>query len=183
MLIGMKSPWDAYRVASGAERELHSEFDPMMEMTMSKCIELFAESLPGILIQLSSILQSLSTGKSASFVVISSLALSTFPTGFVSATISYDLDTDPKKRAGIPEFYGYVLDSQRKRAALFLTLMNLAAVQALLKWLKKNKARASEEQHSYIDALQHEENFRSSQLASRDPWEHQAQLCLVVLFG
>ncbi|GMI08131.1 hypothetical protein TrVE_jg11765 [Triparma verrucosa] len=136
VLLGMKSPWDAYKVASGAEREKDAEFDPMMEMTVSKCIEMFAESLPGIMIQLSSIIKSLNTeGGTISHVAVTSLFLSTFTTGFVSATISYDLDTDPKFREQAPAFYGYVPDSKRKRSILFLTMMNMAAVQALLKSL------------------------------------------------
>ncbi|GMH61177.1 hypothetical protein TL16_g03202 [Triparma laevis f. inornata] len=135
VLIGMKSPWDAYRVASGAEKDRHAEVNPMMEMTMSKCIELFAESLPGIMVQLSSILQFLSTGKHVSYVAVTSLALSTFTTGFVSATISYDMDTDPISRLSAPKFYGYVPDSKRKRATLFFTMMNLAGIQALFKSL------------------------------------------------
>ena len=133
VLIGMKSPRDAYRVASGSEKDRHAELNPMMEMTMSKCIELFAESLPGIMVQLSSILQFLSTGKQVSYVAVTSLALSTFTTGFVSATISYDMDTDPNSRLTAPKFYGYVPDSKRKRATLFFTMMNLAGIQALLK--------------------------------------------------
>lgn len=182
VLLGMKSPWDAYKVASGAEREKDAEFDPMMEMTVSKCIEvrtreeryqqtwsippyvtsllllsssfplpfptsqtptslrlaslsqMFAESLPGIMIQLSSIIKSLNTeGGTISHVAVTSLFLSTFTTGFVSATISYDLDTDPMFREQAPAFYGYVPDSKRKRSILFLTMMNMAAVQALLK--------------------------------------------------
>ncbi|GMI15893.1 hypothetical protein TrLO_g12103 [Triparma laevis f. longispina] len=136
VLLGMKSPWDAFKVASGAEREKDAEFDPMMEMTVSKCIEMFAESLPGIMIQLSSIIKSLNTeGGTISHVAITSLFLSTFTTGFVSATISYDLDTDPTYREQVPDFYGYIPDSKRKRSILFLTMMNMAAVQALLKSL------------------------------------------------
>ena len=35
-------------------------------------------------------------------------------TGFTAATLSYDFDTDPKKRAKNSEFYGYVPDSAKK---------------------------------------------------------------------
>lgn len=62
-----------------------------------------------------------------------SLLVSLLTTGFVSATLSYDFDTDPKKRAYNPEFYGYISDESRKRAALFLTIMGISAVQVLTK--------------------------------------------------
>ena len=95
---------------------------------------MFAESLPGIMIQLSSIIKSLNTeGGTISYVAVISLCLSTFTTGFVSATISYDLDTNPASRATVPDFYGYIPDSKRKRSILFLTMINMAAAQAVLK--------------------------------------------------
>ncbi|GMH49712.1 hypothetical protein TrVE_jg2396 [Triparma verrucosa] len=59
VLIGMKGPWDAYRVAIGAEQEKDTEFDPIMEMSFSKGIEIFAESIPAILIQSSAILMAI----------------------------------------------------------------------------------------------------------------------------
>ena len=54
-------------------------------------------------------------------------------TGFISATVSYDFDTDPHKRAVNPEFYGYVPDDGRKRAFLFATMILLSATQVLIK--------------------------------------------------
>lgn len=131
----MKSPWDAYRVASGLEHEKDTEFDPLLEMTISKCIEIFAESIPAVMIQFGSILQSLSAGDDISYVALVSVVLSTFTTGFVSATISYDFDTDPSHRAEKPDFYGYVPESASRRVLLFFTMTNLSAVQALIKSL------------------------------------------------
>ena len=98
VLTGMKMPWDAYRIASGAEQEKDTEFDPMTEMTFTKCIEMFAESIPGIIIQTSSIVKSLNSGESIKVTVLLSLLISLLSSGFISATISYDFDTDPKKR-------------------------------------------------------------------------------------
>ena len=62
-----------------------------------------------------------------------SLAVSLLTTGFISATLSYDFDTDPQKRAFNPEFYGYVPDDGRKRAFLFATMILLSATQVLIK--------------------------------------------------
>ena len=62
-----------------------------------------------------------------------SLAVSLLTTGFISATLSYDFDTDPQKRAFNPEFYGYVPDDGGKRALLFITMILLSATQVLIK--------------------------------------------------
>ncbi|GMH61523.1 hypothetical protein TrLO_g13384 [Triparma laevis f. longispina] len=56
VLIGLKAPVDAYRVAMGFDKEQDNQVDPMLEMMYSKCIEMFAESIPGIIIQTSAIL-------------------------------------------------------------------------------------------------------------------------------
>ena len=76
---------------------------------------MFAEAIPGVIIQLSAIL---SDGQvsSAAFV---SLAISALTTGFISASISYDWDTDVKRRELSPEFYGYVPNHANKRAGKF----------------------------------------------------------------
>ena len=62
-----------------------------------------------------------------------SLAVSLLTTGFISATLSYDFDTDPQKRAFNPEFYGYVPDDGGKRAFLFFTMILFSATQILIK--------------------------------------------------
>ena len=79
----------------------------------TKTAEMFAEAIPGVLIQLSAIL---SVGQ-ASTAALASLSISALTTGFTSATISFDMDTDPMQRKNNPEFYGYVPDSARKRAS------------------------------------------------------------------
>ncbi|GMH95050.1 hypothetical protein TL16_g13066 [Triparma laevis f. inornata] len=133
VLIGMKAPWDAFRVASGAEQEMATELDPMTEMTVGKGIELVAESIPSVIIQTSAILYSMNNGKDVSPTAIFSLLTSALTIGFISATLSYDYDTDPKKRAYNPDFYGYVPDSSSRRALLFLTMMLMPGVQVLIK--------------------------------------------------
>ena len=108
----------------------------MTELTFSKSIEMFTESIPGIIIQLASIFSTITAGNNSvatmSFV---SFFVSILTTAFVSAQISYgksfdsktncftstiiyltlsclsDFDTDPMKRAMNPEFYGYVPDT------------------------------------------------------------------------
>ncbi|GMH65348.1 hypothetical protein TL16_g04176 [Triparma laevis f. inornata] len=113
VITGLKAPLDAYRVANGAEQEKDTELDPMTEMTYGKCMGMFAESIPGIVIQTSAIINDLNSGETVSMTAYLSLAVSILTTGFVSATLSYDWDTDPKKRAAMPNYYGYVPDSPR----------------------------------------------------------------------
>ena len=72
---------------------------------------MFAEAIPGVIIQLSAIL---SAGV-ASPAAIVSLAISALTAGFTSATISFDMDTDTMQRKNNPEFYGFVPDSARRR--------------------------------------------------------------------
>lgn len=48
----MKSPRDAYKVASGAEEEEHHLMDPMAEFVSSKCSEVVSEGIPAVIIQL-----------------------------------------------------------------------------------------------------------------------------------
>ncbi|GMH95781.1 hypothetical protein TL16_g13231 [Triparma laevis f. inornata] len=128
----MKSAVDACRVASGAEKEKDTQIDPMLDMTFSKLIEIFTKSIPGIIIQTSAIISELNSGDPTSSMTYISLLVSSMTTGFVSATLSYDYDTDPKKRAFNPEFYGYVPDDARKRAALFVTMTLMSADQVLI---------------------------------------------------
>ncbi|GMH69388.1 hypothetical protein TL16_g05146 [Triparma laevis f. inornata] len=135
VLSGMKAPWDAYRVASGAEKVKGTEFDPLLEMTLSKYVELFAESIPGILIQLSAILQTLNNGGEVSALVTGSLFISTLTTGLVSTTISYDFDTDPAKRSQKPDFYGYVPASPIKRSLIFAVMILISSCLVFVKSL------------------------------------------------
>ena len=112
VIVGLKPAVDAYRVVNCAKIEEFQLVDPIMEMTIIKVIEMFAESIPGVIIQLSSIL---SDGK-LSKPVVASLAISALTTGFISGTISYDFDTDPLRRVENPDFYGYIPNNATRRA-------------------------------------------------------------------
>ncbi|GMH64810.1 hypothetical protein TL16_g04049 [Triparma laevis f. inornata] len=133
VFTSLKAPVDASRVAMGAEKEKDTEMDPMTEMTLSKVTEMFAESIPGALIQTSATLSTLRSGEIVSTAAYLSLLSSLLTTGFVSATISYDFDTDPKKRAAKPDFYGFVPDSSRRRALMFVTMVLMSGIMVLMK--------------------------------------------------
>jgi hypothetical protein len=55
ILLGYKPAVDAYRVATGVKQEVGAAADPMFEMTVMKNIEMFAEAIPGVIIQLMAI--------------------------------------------------------------------------------------------------------------------------------
>ena len=55
ILIGFKPAVDAYRVAKGEKQEAGQALDAMAELTVMKCIEMFAEAIPGVIIQLMAI--------------------------------------------------------------------------------------------------------------------------------
>ena len=74
---------------------------------------MFAEAIPGVIIQLSALMF---TTESIPYAALASLAISALTTGFTSATISYDMDTDAMQRKHNPEFYGYIPDSAKTRA-------------------------------------------------------------------
>jgi len=52
VILGLKAAADAKRVASGKSAQKGELLDSMMEMTINKMAELFAESIPGVFIQL-----------------------------------------------------------------------------------------------------------------------------------
>ena len=64
--------------------------DPLMELTFSKCIELFTEGLPAVIIQVAAVV----FGGGSSPMELISLAISLVMCGFTSAQISYDFDTE-----------------------------------------------------------------------------------------
>lgn len=76
-------------------------------------------SRSGVIIQLLAIV---SYGH-ATTAAIASLVTSALTTGFVSATMSFDWDTDPKKRIENPQFYGYIPNRAVKRAVVFFVML------------------------------------------------------------
>jgi hypothetical protein len=130
ILLGYKPAVDAYRVATGAKQEVGTAFDPMHEMTCMKMAEMFAEAIPGVIIQLMAIATSdKDVGTSAWL----SVAVSAITTGFASATISYDWDTDPVRREDLPDFYGYIPAKASKRTVVFVCMLLFTAGMLLIR--------------------------------------------------
>ena len=101
LLSVTKPAVDAMRVASGEAQPENSVMDPQMELTFTKTIEMFAESIPSSVLQVHALLGSDEFSKQAVF----SILVSASAIAFASTTISVDFDTDPVKRKNSPSFY------------------------------------------------------------------------------
>jgi hypothetical protein len=130
ILLGYKPAVDAYRVATGNKHEVGAAADPMFEMSRMKCIEMFAESIPGVIIQLMAIA---TIDKEVGFSAWLSVAVSAITTGFASATLSYDWDTDPGKREETSDFYGYIPAKASKRTVVFVSMLLFTAGMLLIR--------------------------------------------------
>jgi hypothetical protein len=132
ILLGYKPAVDAYRVATGAKQEVGTALDPMVEMTLMKGIEMFSEAIPGVIIQLMAIASS-DKDKDIGTSAWLSVAVSAITTGFASATISYDFDTDPANREQAPDFYGYIPAKASKRTVVFASMLLFTAGMLLIR--------------------------------------------------
>jgi hypothetical protein len=132
ILIGLKPAVDAYRVTKGTNQEAGRVLPALTELTYIKVVEMFAEAIPGVIIQLMAIVTA-TYGKHISKGAWLSLVVSALTTGFASSTISYDFDTDPQKRRETPDFYGYVPTSSSKRFMIFASMTLFSAGMLLIR--------------------------------------------------
>jgi hypothetical protein len=132
ILLGFKPAVDAYRVAKGVRMEAQQTLETMAEMTYIKGIELFAEAIPSVIIQIMA-LTTLSADETVPTGAAISLVVSALSTGFISASISYDWDTDPNRRIQTPHFYGYVPAKASRRTFVFIMMMFFSAGMLLIK--------------------------------------------------
>jgi hypothetical protein len=90
VLSGMKPGWDAMNVANGAEMSEHAAISPDMELTLTRCIEMCFESVPGSVLTTYATLQSMKDGGNMSKQAVASIVVSALTTGFGAATISFE---------------------------------------------------------------------------------------------
>ena len=64
---------------------------------------------------------------------LSSIAISALCTGFTGATISYDYDVDPVRRATTPAFYGFIPDKANCRLIIFGCMIAQGTLLMLLR--------------------------------------------------
>jgi hypothetical protein len=133
IVTGMKPTADAYRVIRGNVQQDHQLIDAKMELVLSKGIELWTESIPGCIIQIYAALRIMQRGEELSGQVTASILISLLTTGFGSASMSYDFDTDPAKRRETPAFYGFIPDKGSTRTALFVCMTLNSALLLFVK--------------------------------------------------
>ena len=85
MVIGFKPEVDAYCIASGGKQEARQAVIPTVELTSMKFVEIFADAIPGMIIQLMAIATS---PKDVGVLPWVSVGVSALTTGFVSASLS-----------------------------------------------------------------------------------------------
>jgi hypothetical protein len=96
-------------------------------MAYSKGTEMFAEAIPGFVIQAVALV----TSKEKSLVAVGSLFVSAATTAMTAASGFFDIDTDPGMRKRNPGMSGLVPDQARGKA--FLVLLALSFCQVLAK--------------------------------------------------
>jgi hypothetical protein len=131
VVAGIKAPYDAWNVVRGKKQEEHQAFDAKSELAFTKAGEMFAESIPGCVLQLYVVLKFLAMGEQVSERAVFSIVLSALTTGYSSSTLTYDYDSDPSKRRTEPKFYGFIPDDARSRT-LLLVVMTLNSALLLL---------------------------------------------------
>ena len=109
ILLMVKPAVDARRVCSGNKHEENALFDAQTDLTFTKCVEIFSESIPCSIVQSYALFESNDVSGAAMF----SIAISALTIAYSSATISMDFDTDPQKRLNAPSFYGYIKDKNQ----------------------------------------------------------------------
>jgi len=129
VFLCIKPGLDSMRVALDEEMEEKSIMDAKTELAYTKAAGLFAESLPGALIQMLAFI----AGTDQSLVVVLSLASSVITGAFISTFISYDLDVDKRRRKFRPDTYGYIPDGLWKRLGTFACMLLMSGTQLFTK--------------------------------------------------
>ena len=114
---------DAWRLASGAQDAEGQPGNAMVAYTFSKGAELFAEAIPGSVIQMSAIMKTGSkTTNSAAF----SFVFCILTAAFTASTLSWEWDVNKDNRRKAPFFYGYVPRNLDSKIAVFISLFALS---------------------------------------------------------
>ncbi|GMI25215.1 hypothetical protein TeGR_g3083 [Tetraparma gracilis] len=131
VVSGLKPGVDAMRVVSNAEMDEHHLMDAKMELVCTKGSEMFCESIPGCILQVTALIQGGSRDKMGTKIL--SIVVSAITTGMGSAAISYDYDSDPEKRRKLPDFYGYLPDDGNKRTLMYVCMVINSALLLLFR--------------------------------------------------
>jgi len=74
-------------------------------------------------------------GGHSSLRAIGSILVSALTTGYSSATIAYDLDSDPDNRRVYPSFYGYIPSKAQHRTTMFLCMLLNSGIMLIIRSL------------------------------------------------
>ncbi len=124
VLFCIKPGVNAYRVTKMTPAREGQIIDPLMEMNFTKGTELFFESIPTAVLQLTQLLMS---SNAPTFFQLSSVATSIFSTAFISSMMTYDEDTSEKFRKGQPFFFGMIKDNIKDRGFTVILMTLYAA--------------------------------------------------------
>ena len=115
MVCFLKPVVDAFRVASGHAQVAGAAVDPMMEMTITKVLQMVTGSTPSGLLQTATIVGS----PTRSWAAIGSILFSCCATAYTTLMVAWDFETHPTKRKNNPEFYGYLPDDPGRAMGTF----------------------------------------------------------------
>jgi hypothetical protein len=96
-------------------------------MVMSKSAEMFAEAIPGFIVQVVALISSEKKSTAAAI----SLLMSAFSVAYATASSAYDKDTSPSERRREPTSFGMIPDTGRGVA--FAIMFSLSALQVIAK--------------------------------------------------
>ena len=82
VLSGIAPGIHAMRVANGANQSEHAAMNPEIELVFVRCIEMVFESVPGTVLQTSTLLRSMKGNEGFSKVALGSIIVSALTTGF-----------------------------------------------------------------------------------------------------
>ena len=133
VVTGMRPAYGAYKVCMGKEMEEQHVVDAINELTAIKVVEIVCESVPGCVLQMFAMLKKMQQNEAIGRAEVASVVVSALTTGYSSATISYDYDTDPVKRKETPDFYGYIPDEGGVRTLLLVCMTVNSALLLLMR--------------------------------------------------
>ena len=123
---------DAWRLATQKKQEKGEIVDPQMILTTTKTMELFAESIPNTVIQLSAIFN---TDKTVTPTVALAL-ISSFMTAAVLSTVtSHEYDSSKEKQRFHPCFYGFVPKKIKSKVGILLVMVVMSAFNLICRAL------------------------------------------------
>jgi hypothetical protein len=131
VLFGLKGAYDTARLNAGVEADHELVTTIGIEITVTRVVDVFAESIPNCVIQSYAFIISPRT----SFVPLISIFVSAATAAFNTATVSYESDIEPISRNQNPRFYGFVPNNARGRTAVFSLMFCFSFCHCILRTL------------------------------------------------